>query len=571
MSDLNGMQIPAHLQALAGDGFNDFAAGIGGSRGPHISFDNGAFFLIGPDNSPKLPLTAQGAGLFDLQTGNKFIDVVMVAAAPGLAKTYYATGYTKGSAEPPDCWSNDGILPDGSIAAPPIDPTTGHPSASCAVCPMDRFGSLITPAGKEAKACSDRKKLAVLFVHDIRGPLYEFSVSPSNLKGMSAYSQDVAGRVPGGVRSVVTRITADPARVGGVTFSVAPNPATANAQYPMGTGYWFVPETIVPILLAAKDSQECRKAIGADVAPRRAALAAPQHFAPVPQLAPPGPGYAPQPQLAAPIVQSILSHPGAPQQVAEPGAAQPLFDPLTGQRLVPVAPVAAAPQPMFDPMTGQPLVVQHVALQPAFDPMTGQPIQAVSADPLAAFGGAPTASAQAPVHSGQQPGMMPVSTLTPAPSAPMSDAAVKPKRRTKAEMEAARAAATSAAPSAQPNAAYDPMLDAGFVRPDAAPAGQVQGHDPFAPPAALLGQLQSGSSVQTIGFVPTASAFDPMTGQPIQPAAPMSAQPMFDPMTGQPIQQAQAPQGAPAQFGVATQPQLTDPAMDAMLAQAGIG
>jgi len=48
--------------------------------------------------------------------------------------------------------------------------------------------------------------------------------------------------------------------------------------------------------------------------------------------------------------------------------------------------------------------------------------------------------------------------------------------------------------------------------------------------------------------MPTGPAFDPMTGQPIQPQQPVQPQ-GFDPMTGQPIQQpvqnpafAQAPQ-----------------------------
>jgi hypothetical protein len=51
---------------------------------------------------------------------------------------------------------------------------------------------------------------------------------------------------------------------------------------------------------------------------------------------------------------------------------QPLFDPMTGQRLAPVQPTA-----LFDPMTGQRLApAQPKAM---FDPMTGQPISAAAA------------------------------------------------------------------------------------------------------------------------------------------------------------------------------------------------
>lgn len=49
---------------------------------------------------------------------------------------------------------------------------------------------------------------------------------------------------------------------------------------------------------------------------------------------------------------------------------QPAFDPVTGERLVPVS----TPQPLFDPMTGERLVPEPAAPAPRFDPFTGKPL-----------------------------------------------------------------------------------------------------------------------------------------------------------------------------------------------------
>ena len=76
-------------------------------------------------------------------------------------------------------------------------------------------------------------------------------------------------------------------------------------------------------------------------------------------------------------VQQGFSGQNLPNQVAAafggfPGgqpATQPLFDPMTGQRLAPVQPVA-----LFDPMTGQPLNQMPAQPKAMFNPMTGQPI-----------------------------------------------------------------------------------------------------------------------------------------------------------------------------------------------------
>ena len=70
---------------------------------------------------------------------------------------------------------------------------------------MNRFGSFVNEkTGAQGKKCADRKRLAVLYVYDINGPLYEFAVSPSNLKLWNEHVHNISGRgIP--LRGLVTR------------------------------------------------------------------------------------------------------------------------------------------------------------------------------------------------------------------------------------------------------------------------------------------------------------------------------------------------------------------------------
>jgi hypothetical protein len=80
--------------------------------------------------------------------------VVLVNASPNLAKSYYVKGFVDGDLNPPDCWSLDSLRPDASVVNK-INPT-------CLDCPMNAFGSRVTPDGKAAKACSDARRMAVV-------------------------------------------------------------------------------------------------------------------------------------------------------------------------------------------------------------------------------------------------------------------------------------------------------------------------------------------------------------------------------------------------------------------------
>lgn len=111
------------------------------------------------------------------------IEVVIVKASPAISKIFYKNGYVDGANAPPDCWSGNGITPDPSVK--------DKVCASCAECPMNAWGSRTTDAGKQAKACSDSRRVAVVPLNDIDndvngGPML-LRVPAASLKDLKAY------------------------------------------------------------------------------------------------------------------------------------------------------------------------------------------------------------------------------------------------------------------------------------------------------------------------------------------------------------------------------------------------
>jgi hypothetical protein len=81
------------------------------------------------------------------------LEVVIVRAAKGVSKVFYATGYVEGSDSKPTCYSNDGVAPATDAAEPQ--------AKQCATCAQNQWGARITESGKKGKACSDSVRLAV--------------------------------------------------------------------------------------------------------------------------------------------------------------------------------------------------------------------------------------------------------------------------------------------------------------------------------------------------------------------------------------------------------------------------
>lgn len=185
------VQVPAHLANRVGVPSvlsQSMAGGIGaGTDFPRISIKGSRFRIVEGGVETVLDSTS--------------LDIVVVGANPRLSKTWYAKQWTPES-EPssPDCYSLDGVSPDTSSTEPQND--------LCASCPQNAWGSKVTPQGKQIKACSDQKRLAVVSADDPTGPVYLLSVTPAAITGFGAYTKELSVRgIPAEI--VRTRVSFD--------------------------------------------------------------------------------------------------------------------------------------------------------------------------------------------------------------------------------------------------------------------------------------------------------------------------------------------------------------------------
>ena len=93
----------------------------------------------------------------DIETiDSTFIDVIVVAAIPTVSRVYYPNSYESSEkAQPPACWSTDGVAPDSNVQDP-VD-------TKCDACPMNEKGS---GNGGRGRGCGFRQRLMVIFDGD---------------------------------------------------------------------------------------------------------------------------------------------------------------------------------------------------------------------------------------------------------------------------------------------------------------------------------------------------------------------------------------------------------------------
>jgi hypothetical protein len=117
------------------------------------------------------------------------IEVVILKASGHVSKIWYENGYVEGSTAAPDCFSTNGVTPDPS--------SKKRQGNACATCPMNQWGSRITPAGKQGKACADSKRLAITPADDIKneafgGPLL-LRVPAASLRDLANFGEKMQG------------------------------------------------------------------------------------------------------------------------------------------------------------------------------------------------------------------------------------------------------------------------------------------------------------------------------------------------------------------------------------------
>lgn len=100
-------------------------------------------------------------------------NAIIVAMLPKVSRTYYAGKYDP-DAKPtlPDCWSNNGDMPEIKAA--------NRQSANCATCPQNIDGSGENGKGK---ACRFQRRVALLLEGDDTGDVYQFNIPAKSLFG----------------------------------------------------------------------------------------------------------------------------------------------------------------------------------------------------------------------------------------------------------------------------------------------------------------------------------------------------------------------------------------------------
>jgi len=118
-------------------------------------------------------------GVFRLLTGGKevaaiderFLDVVIVKAAPKVARTFYAKAYDGETVSAPDCWSNDGDKPDAK--------SKNAQSDTCASCPQNVAGS----GTGQSRACRYQQRLAVVLANNVEGDVMQLALPATSIFG----------------------------------------------------------------------------------------------------------------------------------------------------------------------------------------------------------------------------------------------------------------------------------------------------------------------------------------------------------------------------------------------------
>ena len=154
----SGSAVPAfakkgELSALA----KSLAGGAGGG-GKRVSIKGGVFRLM---------VDGKEVAAID----ERFLDVVVVNAAPKIGRTFYMKAYDGDAPSAPDCWSADGEKPDTTAANPQSD--------RCATCPQNAKGS----GQGDSRACRFSQRLAVVLANDIEGDVLQLQLPATSIFG----------------------------------------------------------------------------------------------------------------------------------------------------------------------------------------------------------------------------------------------------------------------------------------------------------------------------------------------------------------------------------------------------
>ena len=169
----------------------------------------------GVPNSGGMKRVSIKGGVFRLLAGGKevaaiderFLDVIVVKAAPKVSRIFYAGSYDKdAAAAPPDCTSGDGDKPDAGVRNPQ--------ASSCAACPQNIAGS----GNGNSRACRYQQRLAVVLANNPEGDVLQVTLPATSIFGkeegdkrpLQAYARYMAAQTPPvNLDAIVTRMKFD--------------------------------------------------------------------------------------------------------------------------------------------------------------------------------------------------------------------------------------------------------------------------------------------------------------------------------------------------------------------------
>jgi hypothetical protein len=192
--EFNPAQVPAFARNNElSDTARALAGGVGGG-GKSISIKGGVFRLV-----------AGGKEIAAVE--DRYLDVVIVKAAPKNSRVFYEGAYDKDApATAPACWSNDGELPDPSAKS--------KQGVNCATCPQNQAGS----GQGNSRACRYQRRIAVVLANDVGGDVLRMVVPAASIFGkeegdkrpLQAYARYLAVQSPPiNPEQVVTRMRFD--------------------------------------------------------------------------------------------------------------------------------------------------------------------------------------------------------------------------------------------------------------------------------------------------------------------------------------------------------------------------
>lgn len=160
-------QLPAYLSAFSSDLGQSLA--LGGFSGNRIGLKGSRFRLI-----------VNGQEESILETFH--LDVIIVGAAPGVARMYFGGNYDPDEKAHPLCYSADGVTPGADVINPQ--------SLKCATCPQNEKGSKITDQGVKTKACNYFKRMMVTLVDDPEHRLFKLDGKAMTIFGEGMPAQN---------------------------------------------------------------------------------------------------------------------------------------------------------------------------------------------------------------------------------------------------------------------------------------------------------------------------------------------------------------------------------------------